>query len=137
VPAAEVTADDAPDVVQELLGQRRVEPELGKRASRSSLLKAAASLPPTRYVSGSPGARRGSAKLPTTISPRRSPYWASLRPTGCLLGGQPTTWIDRATTPGTVFVHAGNDLLGYANVDSTAARLAPQLLDWARAEGGR
>jgi hypothetical protein len=53
-----------------------------------------------------------------------------------LAGGQPTTWIDRATTPGTVFVHAGNDLLGYAHVDSTAARLAPQLLEWARAEGG-
>jgi hypothetical protein len=53
-----------------------------------------------------------------------------------LAGGQPTTWIDRVTTPGTVFVHAGNDLLGYAQVDSTAARLAPQLLEWARAEGG-
>jgi hypothetical protein len=53
-----------------------------------------------------------------------------------LAGGQPTTWIDRATTAGTVFVHAGNDLLGYAEVDSTAARLAPQLLEWARTEGG-
>lgn len=52
-----------------------------------------------------------------------------------LAGGQPTTWIDRATTPGTVFAHAGGDLLFYAQVDSTAARLAPQLLDWARAEG--
>jgi hypothetical protein len=52
-----------------------------------------------------------------------------------LAAGQPTTWIDRATTPGTVFAHAGSDLLFYAQVDSTAARLAPQLLDWARAEG--
>ena len=53
-----------------------------------------------------------------------------------LAGGQPTTWIDRKTMPGTVFVHAGNDLLGYAQVDSTAARLASQLLEWARAESG-
>ena len=52
-----------------------------------------------------------------------------------LAKGQPTTWIDRETTAGTVFAHAGNDLLFYARVDSTAARLAPQLLDWARAEG--
>jgi len=54
-----------------------------------------------------------------------------------LVGGQPTTWIDRATTPGTVFAHAGGDLLFYANADSSAARLGPQLLDWARLEGSR
>lgn len=53
-----------------------------------------------------------------------------------LAGGQPTTWIDRATTPGTVFTHAG-DMLGYADQGSTAARLAPQLLDWAITEGFR
>lgn len=52
-----------------------------------------------------------------------------------LAGGQPTTWIDRATTPGTVFAHAGNSLLFYAQIDSTAARVAPQLLAWARHEG--
>lgn len=51
-----------------------------------------------------------------------------------LAGGQPTTWIDRATTPGTVFAHAGGDLLGYADSDTTAARMVPQLLDWAVAE---
>lgn len=63
------------------------------------------------------------------------------RPTGAeilatLAGGQPTTWVDRATTPGTVFTHAG-DMLGFADQDSTAARLAPQLLDWAVTEGSR
>lgn len=51
-----------------------------------------------------------------------------------LAGGQPTTWIDRATTRGTVFVHAG-DLLGFAEKGSTAALVVPQLLDWAVAEG--
>ncbi|MDP9403670.1 MAG: phosphate starvation-inducible protein PhoH [Actinomycetota bacterium] len=53
-----------------------------------------------------------------------------------LAGGQPTTWIDRRTTAGTVFTHAG-DLFGFADADSTAARLVPQLLDWAAAEGSR
>lgn len=53
-----------------------------------------------------------------------------------LAGGQPITWIDRSTTRGTVFVHAGNDLIGFAD-DSTAARLGPQLLDWVEAEGRR
>lgn len=52
-----------------------------------------------------------------------------------LAGGQPTTWIDRATTPGTVFAHAGNSLLFYSDIESTAGLLAPQLLDWARAAG--
>lgn len=53
-----------------------------------------------------------------------------------LAGGQPTTWIDRTTTAGTVFTHAG-DLFGFAEADSTAGRLVPQLLDWAVAEGTR
>jgi hypothetical protein len=52
-----------------------------------------------------------------------------------LTGGQPTTWIDRTTTPGTVFAHAGNSLMYYAQVDSTATRVAPQLLAWIRDEG--
>ena len=51
-----------------------------------------------------------------------------------LAGGQPTTWIDRATTAGTVFTHAG-DLLTFPDTGSTAARVVPQLLDWAAAEG--
>jgi hypothetical protein len=53
-----------------------------------------------------------------------------------LAGGQPITWIDRSTTNGTVFVHAGNDLVEFAD-DSTAARLGPQLLDWVEDEARR
>ena len=53
-----------------------------------------------------------------------------------LAGGQPITWIDRSTTNGTVFVHSGNDLVGFAD-DSTAARLGPQLLDWVEEEARR
>lgn len=51
-----------------------------------------------------------------------------------LAGGQSTTWIDRTSTPGTVFVHAG-DLFSFADSGSTATRVVPQLLDWAVAEG--
>lgn len=54
-----------------------------------------------------------------------------------LAGGQPITWIDEATTAGSVFVHAGADLLGYRASDGSAARLVPQLLGWARARGSR
>ena len=53
-----------------------------------------------------------------------------------LAGGQPVTWVDRSTTRGTIFVHAGNDLIGFAD-DSSAARLGPQLVDWVEAEAGR
>ncbi|MBW3556102.1 MAG: phosphate starvation-inducible protein PhoH [Actinobacteria bacterium] len=51
-----------------------------------------------------------------------------------LAGGQPTTWIDRSTTAGAVFVHAG-DLLSFADKGSTASLVVPRLLDWAVAEG--
>lgn len=51
-----------------------------------------------------------------------------------LAGGQPTTWIDRTTTAGTVLTHAG-DLLAFADDGSTAALVVPQLLEWAAAEG--
>lgn len=54
-----------------------------------------------------------------------------------LAGGQPITWVDHRTTPGTTFVHAGADLLGYGGDDSTAARVVPQLLDWACGQGRR
>ncbi len=52
-------------------------------------------------------------------------------------GGDPVTYVDRVSTRGTILVHAGVELLGYAGVDSTAARLAPQLLAWMRAEAAR
>lgn len=54
-----------------------------------------------------------------------------------LAGGQPITWVDEATTPGAVFVHAGAELPGYAGDQTTAARLVPQLLDWACGRGSR
>ena len=54
-----------------------------------------------------------------------------------LAGGQPITWVDEATTPGAVLVHAGADLLGYGGDGTTAARLVPQVLDWARRRGSR
>ncbi len=50
-----------------------------------------------------------------------------------LAGGQPTTWIDRTTTAGTVFTHAG-DLIGFADNGTTADLIVPQLLDWAVSE---
>jgi hypothetical protein len=53
-----------------------------------------------------------------------------------LAGGQPITWIDRTSTDGTIFVHAGSDLVGFAD-DATAARLGPQFVDWLEAEGRR
>lgn len=54
-----------------------------------------------------------------------------------LAKGQPITWVDRRTTAGTVFVHAGADLLGYGPSDGTAALVVPQLLHWACVEGNR
>lgn len=44
--------------------------------------------------------------------------------------GEPVTYVDRVTTGGTIFLQSSGDLLGYALSDSTAARLAPQLLAW-------
>ncbi len=52
-----------------------------------------------------------------------------------LAGGQPIVYVDRATTAGTIFAHAGTGLLGWADAASTAARISPQLLAWARREG--
>ncbi|MDP9020183.1 MAG: phosphate starvation-inducible protein PhoH [Actinomycetota bacterium] len=52
-----------------------------------------------------------------------------------LAGGQPIVYVDRATTAGTIFAHAGTGLLGWADPASTAARISPQLLAWARREG--
>lgn len=54
-----------------------------------------------------------------------------------LAGGQPITWVDEQSTPGAVFVHAGADLLGYGGDRSSASRLVPQLLDWARRRGSQ
>lgn len=48
--------------------------------------------------------------------------------------GEPTTYLDRQSTGGTILVHAGNDLLEYAGAQTAAGRIAPQLLGWLDAE---
>ncbi|MCC7372844.1 MAG: phosphate starvation-inducible protein PhoH [Chloroflexi bacterium] len=48
--------------------------------------------------------------------------------------GEPTTYVDRVSTRGTILCHSGNDLLGYTNAEGTGARLVPQLLAWMRQE---
>lgn len=51
-----------------------------------------------------------------------------------LAGGEPATYLDEVSTPGAILVQASSDLLGYtASLDSTAARIPGQLLDWALA----
>jgi hypothetical protein len=47
---------------------------------------------------------------------------------------EPIIYIDRKSTQGTILVHSGNDLLGYAGSENTACRLVPQLLHWIRNE---
>jgi hypothetical protein len=47
-----------------------------------------------------------------------------------LAGGQPVTYLDRCSTAGTILVQSSGDLLGYYGLDSTAARIPGQLLDW-------
>lgn len=51
-----------------------------------------------------------------------------------LAGGAPVVYMDRSSTPGTVLAHAGTGLLGWAGDGSSAARIAPQLLDWVVSE---
>jgi hypothetical protein len=51
-----------------------------------------------------------------------------------LPGGEPALYIDRVSTNGTILVHGGNDMLGFANDTTTASRLTPQLLAWMRSE---
>jgi hypothetical protein len=55
-----------------------------------------------------------------------------------LAGGVPATYLDRASTAGTILVHASADLLGYgAAGDGTATRVPGQLVDWILAESRR
>jgi hypothetical protein len=48
--------------------------------------------------------------------------------------GEPIVYIDHVSTPGVILVHAGNDLLASTDRDSTAGRIAPQLIRWMLAE---
>lgn len=56
-----------------------------------------------------------------------------------LIGGQPVTYVDRASSGGTIFVHATGDLFGYAVgiENNTAARIPAQLANWAAGEAER
>lgn len=48
--------------------------------------------------------------------------------------GKPVTYIDRTSTNGTILVHAGRDLLGYAGENKSTDRIRPQFLAWLEAE---
>lgn len=48
--------------------------------------------------------------------------------------GKPVTYIDRTSTNGTILVHAGRDLLGYAGGNKSTDRIRPQFLAWLEAE---
>ena len=48
--------------------------------------------------------------------------------------GEPIVYVDRVSTNGVILVHAGNDLLASVDRDSTAGRIAPQLIRWMLAE---
>jgi len=48
--------------------------------------------------------------------------------------GEPIVYVDRVSTRGVILVHAGNDLLASVDRDSTAGRIAPQLIRWMLAE---
>lgn len=47
--------------------------------------------------------------------------------------GSPLDWVWQRPAGGQVLMHAGNTLWMYLNDDSSAARIAPQLLDWIEA----
>lgn len=47
-----------------------------------------------------------------------------------LAGGEPVVYVDQRDRGGTVFAHAGTGLLEWAEPASTAALIAPQLVEW-------
>ncbi|MFY0519402.1 hypothetical protein [Lysinibacillus sp. UGB7] len=47
---------------------------------------------------------------------------------------KPVTYVDRSSTNGTILVHAGRDLLGYADENKTTDRIRPQFLAWLESE---
>ncbi|MFJ5791561.1 hypothetical protein ACIQXW_15815 [Lysinibacillus sp. NPDC097162] len=48
--------------------------------------------------------------------------------------GKPVTYIDRFSTNGTILVHAGRELLGYAGENKSTDRIRPQFLAWLETE---
>lgn len=70
------------------------------------------------------------------------PLPANAQPLLTLPNGFVTTYIDRHTTNGTLFVHAGRDLFSQRDQNKTTDRIHTQLLAWiheehARIQGGR
>ena len=51
--------------------------------------------------------------------------------------GEPIVYVDHHSTAGVILVHAGNDLIASTDPDSTAGRIAPQLVNWMLAETTR
>jgi hypothetical protein len=51
--------------------------------------------------------------------------------------GEPIVYVDRVSTAGVILVHAGNDLIASTDRDSTAGRIAVQLVDWMLTETAR
>ena len=59
------------------------------------------------------------------------------RPLATLPGGEVVIYEDKISSAGTILVHAGHTLLGYAadaRAETLAKRLIPQLITWIRAE---
>ena len=51
--------------------------------------------------------------------------------------GTPGAYVDRESTPGTVLLHGGANLLAHGTTDGTAARIVPQLIEWVAAGAPR
>ena len=51
--------------------------------------------------------------------------------------GRPAVYVDRETTGGTIMLHAGHTLLGYATGTGPSQRLVPQLMQWMAAEAAK
>lgn len=54
-----------------------------------------------------------------------------------LPGGEAAVYVDRVSTAGTILVHAGHTLMGYAASNAPVQRLVPQLLAWIGKEVAR
>ncbi|NHN32536.1 phosphate starvation-inducible protein PhoH [Paenibacillus agricola] len=48
--------------------------------------------------------------------------------------GEPTLYIDRVSTEGTLFVSSGNALLGYQDPTESTGQITKRLIDWIRSE---
>ncbi|MFB6234375.1 MAG: phosphate starvation-inducible protein PhoH [Halopenitus sp.] len=49
-----------------------------------------------------------------------------------LRDGEPVVYVDDESTGGTIFVHSGNDLVGFGRRDTTAGSVPDQLVAWMR-----